>query len=143
MNHNDAHERLSLYYDDELPALERDQVKAHVDGCPACQTELKEWKQTAALVFPARHLNTDAFVTRVMANLPARSGSAAVWWKSWWRVPVFAAAALAVLIISTPTVDRLGVADSSATEGREPLEWLFGQDRDATEDVLGLLWGGV
>src|SRR5262245_3490670 len=143
MNHNDAHELLFLYHDGELPPPEREAVKAHVQACHDCQAALAEWTNTTKLLFPPHPLNTDAFVTRVMARLPKESAAGFVWWKTWWRMPVFAAAALLILLLGSPSTDRWGSADMSAADKKEPLEWLFGQDRDASEDVMGLVWEGV
>jgi anti-sigma factor RsiW len=46
--HEDIEARLSDYYDGMLPGPERDQVKAHLEGCEACRAAYAQLEETMA-----------------------------------------------------------------------------------------------
>jgi anti-sigma factor RsiW len=48
--HEDIEARLSDYYDGMLPGPERDQVKAHLEGCEACRAAYAQLEQTMAVL---------------------------------------------------------------------------------------------
>jgi anti-sigma-K factor RskA len=53
MNHDEAQELLGAYAVDAVPPDEAQAVSAHVSGCPACQEELRDFRQVAAELGPS------------------------------------------------------------------------------------------
>jgi anti-sigma factor RsiW len=102
-------ELLSRYHDDELATLERQQVEAHLEKCPACQSTLARFARMGRI--GRRHtdravaaLDAAAMSKRILARRPiARETS--MNWRSWFKpsrlfLPVAVTAmALAIYII--------------------------------------------
>ncbi|HXS99738.1 MAG TPA: zf-HC2 domain-containing protein [Elusimicrobiota bacterium] len=128
MEHDKIVERLSEYRDGALSAPEREAVARHLSGCAECSSVLADWERLSRAFFrpaPApTPFQTEAFVARVTARLPAGAASAAPSWLSGrWLVPALglSVAALAFTFrpysaaeVSDPAVALLASPDGAA-----------------------------
>ena len=118
MNAIDTHQRqcnqelLSRYHDKELTPPEREQVEAHLEKCPACQSTLASFARMGHI--SRRHtdravaaLDTEAMAKRIIARRPLPKETS-VRWRDWFKpsrlfLPVAVTAlALAIYIIPQP-----------------------------------------
>lgn len=127
MEHEKIVEALSEYRDGALSAADRESVARHLSGCAECSAILADWDRLANAFLrrsPApTALQTEAFVARVTARLPAAEPAPFSWLTGPWLVPAlglsFAVLALsfrpyAVLEVSDPAVALLSGADRAA-----------------------------
>lgn len=127
MEHEKIVERLSEYRDGALDSSEREAIALHLAGCAECSAVLADWDGLAKVFFrrpPApTPFQTEAFVARVTARLPAAAPAPLSWPTGRWLLPAmglgFAALALsfrpyASLEVSDPAVALLSGADRAA-----------------------------
>ena len=142
MNHSDLREKLHAFYDRELPERESREVEAHLGACAPCRAALESWESLAGALFrspPPRE--SEAFVRRVMANLPEAEAPLAFYaWR--WLTPACALAAAAfVLILSWPNGNPIAAETLLLAEEQEEASSLLafaprGPERD---EVLGFV----
>lgn len=78
MNHETIREKVYALYDGELPPVEQEEIRAHLQACLECRQLHGRWEKITRLFFHlAEPPASEAFVTRVMANLPARKAQGA------------------------------------------------------------------
>ena len=125
-NPDDPHltpETIAAYVDRRATLEDRRLVEAHVSHCPECRHEL-------------------ATVTGVVRNRRTRRGLLVA-------VPVFAAAALALLLVGLPDGDRIPAEDGVVTraeagEGTERFEIVAPSDLDSVDaSSLEFVWRSV
>lgn len=77
--HIDDHlsaERLQAFLDGELPGREQAAVRAHVDGCARCRTEMEAWESLFDdLGELATLAPSGAFRDRILESLPEKAGA--------------------------------------------------------------------
>ena len=144
MKHEQIVEALSEYRDGALSAADRETVSRHVADCADCARVLADWESLSGVFFrrsPApTAFQTEAFVARVTARLPAAAPSPLAWLTGRWFVPALSFS-FAVLALSFRPYAGLEISDPAAA-------LLAGSDRGATAaavrpesagaDVLGL-----
>lgn len=73
MNHENAKERLSDYLDDELPYMEREDLRAHLRDCAPCRDELSGYEAGRSILarafVPPTPTETEAFTRRILSQL--------------------------------------------------------------------------
>ncbi|MBI3563907.1 MAG: zf-HC2 domain-containing protein [Elusimicrobia bacterium] len=137
MNHDRIVDLLSDLRDGALDGAARAEVEAHLAACADCAARRAELDRLSAALFrrPAAPtaFQTEAFVARVMARLPAAEDPLA-WLTLRWLVPAFGAAAVA-LLLSFRSSPLSGRADSAGlTLGAETAALASA----AVDDPLGL-----
>lgn len=144
MNHKEIQGKLDAYYDRELPEREAREVEAHLGSCAPCRRELDEWKSLAGALFHAPPPGeSEAFVRRVMAEIPDVEGDASPGLLAWrWLMPACALAAAAfVVILSWPNGNGVAAETLLLAEEREEASALLafaprGLERD---EILGFV----
>ena len=144
MEHEKIVEWLSEYRDGALGAADREAVSLHLTECAGCAAVLADWERLSRVFLrrpPApTPFQTEAFVARVTARLPAAAPAWLARLTGRWLVPAlgmsFAALALsfrpyAGLEISDPAAALLAGADRGAS-------FALPAPESAGADVLGL-----
>ncbi len=117
MTHAKLLARLSDYLDGELPLSERARVDRHLDGCERCRRELRELRETVALLRRLPEPDPPAdFADAVMRRIRAAEGRRS--WLARWRraaraameprlsAPIAALAATALVVLLLPQLNR-------------------------------------
>ncbi|HEX4048227.1 MAG TPA: zf-HC2 domain-containing protein [Elusimicrobiota bacterium] len=117
MKHEHVVEALSEYRDGALSAAAREDVSRHAAECAECAAVLSEWDRLsrAFLRRPAEPtpFQTEAFVARVMARLPASQPAPLAWLTGRWLVPALGLS-VAVLALSFRPYGGIEAADPAA-----------------------------
>lgn len=144
MKHERVVEALSEYRDGALSAAAREEVSSHLAECAECAAVLSDWDRLSRAFLrrpPApTSFQTEAFVSRVTARLPAPELAPLSWLAGRWLVPALGLS-FAMLALSFRPYRGLEVADPAAA-------LLVGADHGSSlaaarpessgEDVLGL-----
>ncbi|MFI5362466.1 MAG: anti-sigma factor family protein [Elusimicrobiota bacterium] len=113
MEHDQIVERLSEYRDGALDAAAREDVSRHLAGCSTCSAVLADWEALSKAFLrrpPApTAFQTEAFVARVAARLPARESASFAWLTGRVLVPALGLSVVALAFSFRP----YPVADSS------------------------------
>lgn len=93
--------QIDQYLDGELNAVEKKELFAHFEECPACAAHYRELNKTVMFVQSTSHLEAPPRMTdQIMQNLPSRKRKPG--WRKWGRRhPIMAAAAIFVLLMSS------------------------------------------
>ncbi len=111
-----AKEALSALLDGELTAAEADEVRAHLDGCPACRAELDALRRLVAEVKTLPPVSAPRDLRRkIMARLdeaPARDDTRRVYWRVLWGAAAAVVIGLAFMFVPlfTAPAERARVA---------------------------------
>ncbi|HTI39567.1 MAG TPA: zf-HC2 domain-containing protein [Vicinamibacterales bacterium] len=150
--------RLSEYLDDDLSASERRSVEAHLQECADCRTTLAELHGVVerAGSLPARPPVSDLWdgiETRIGATAPPASRRSA--WRISFTLPQFAAAALALMVLSggavwiaqhggrATSLQTVGAtANASGGERRVPVTFSDANYDEAVADLEQALQSG-
>lgn len=147
MEHEAIVEKLSAYRDGALSAPERALVDAHLAECASCSAVLQDLETLARAFFrPAPAPNafqTEAFVSRVMARLPAESSPPFFWATTRWLVPALALGGAALAFSFGPYARDAGLEPAAAMissgAGRADLsEWLARPGAPAPDDLYAM-----
>ena len=139
MNHDRCVDLLSGLRDGVLSDAERAEVSSHLASCADCSARRAELDRLSRALLrrpaPPTAVQTEAFVARVMARLPAAPEPLA-WLTPRWLVPAFGAAFAALFLSfrAYPSAWRLDAAGSATTMGSETLAIAAA----AVDDPLGL-----
>lgn len=139
MNHDRCVDLLSDLRDGVLNDADGAQVRAHLASCADCSARAAELDRLTRALFrrpaPPSAIQTEAFVARVMARLPAASEPLA-WLTPRWLVPAFGAAFAALFLSfrAYPSAWRLDAASSTVAMGAETQALASA----AVDDPLGL-----
>jgi anti-sigma factor RsiW len=113
MDRHPTPDQIELYLDGELPAAESTLLSAHVTGCAACAHEVQTLKKLSSLAFSPRTVApSEAFVTRVVAHLPAAASAARRWGWGWSLSTAVLAALTAFLLVRVPDVENPASTDT-------------------------------
>jgi anti-sigma factor RsiW len=143
MEHEQIAERLSEYRDGALGAADRETVSRHLTGCEACAAVLSDWERLSK-TFLRRPLaptpfQTEAFIARVTARLPAEEPAWFARLVGRWLVPALGMS-FAALVLSFRPYAGLEVSDPAAAlladSNRDASLALPGPE-SAGADVLG------
>lgn len=146
MNHDTAKEKLSAFYDGELPETERQDLENHLKDCEACRDALEEMNGISRAFFSVPQVNpSEAFVTRVMANLEeGREPSGLEWVYARARLILPAVgvgiAVAAFLFISPAETVPVTTESLLLVDGREGeiSQWAFNGYAPETDELLKL-----
>lgn len=70
MNHENIKEKLLAFYDQELPEIERQEIKGHLVSCQECAETLKRWEAVSRAIGKIKlDSDPDFFVRRVMNKI--------------------------------------------------------------------------
>ena len=117
MNHSKLAEKLSAYYDQQLPQPERWEVESHLEDCPSCRKTLRQWKTHSRFLF-AKPLfsewSEDLFTQKVMARLQPNQKHSL--WKSLmpWSLPLVGSFAAAAWVWTAVLPNLPGLASDSS-----------------------------
>ena len=134
MNHSDTNDLLPEYASGEVSSTERTEIDLHLKACSECRADLERWRSLKSTLFaqPPLTSDTEAFVASVMVRLPKPSLKSRLAAGIWWKIPVFAAIAMAILITGSPSVD--------ANLSTETL-LLTHTSNEKLDDLPALVWG--
>ncbi len=114
---------LSTYYDDEIEASLKTEIKKHVDSCPACQEQLARFHKISDMLSSEEEPDFDAAQTlvwdRIMDAVDEESSvsepiRAAGFWQRKIQLSVPAAAAIAAAFIAAFSVGMYSFLSRSA-----------------------------
>lgn len=123
MNHEQIKDKIDEYYDGELTSEDARFFKAHLNSCSECRHELTEWEKTSNLFLRSHApvMDTEHFVTRVMARIPQEEypvkGMFASFLKLGFALAGFLVVVWSYLSMSTgssDSIETLLIADSRA-----------------------------
>ncbi|MDE2141059.1 MAG: zf-HC2 domain-containing protein [Elusimicrobia bacterium] len=118
MEHERIAGKLSEYRDGALSPAERDEVSRHLSGCADCAAELADWGALSAAFLrrpaPPAPFQTEAFVSRVMARLPAESAEPFARLLSRWLAPALGLGFAALAFSFSPYVRDAGLDPAAA-----------------------------
>jgi anti-sigma factor RsiW len=145
MDHEELKGLLSDLLDGELEAGQRSRVEEHLASCAECRALLEDWKAMGRAFFSPRRptpAQTEAFVSRVMARIPAAEPAAAeptfrLDWR--WLFPAFALsfAALGLAFVPSQPVQDPSTTLLLAAGGSDRVSrWIAQPEAKGIEDLL-------
>lgn len=136
MNHNQIKEKLSAFFDRELPEEERSEIALHSRSCSECRKVLEDWARLrTAFSEIEKPEPSENFVESVMDRLEVEELTALSVPRERssilrWLVPAFGYAFALFLVFAAvtpqePSVDTGTVLLSEVSEGAQ---WAFGNE---------------
>ena len=134
MNHETIKEQLYAFYDGELDAIARQNLKTHLDGCLECREIYDRWSKTAKALFRKTKPETSEFFVQQVMNrvreLPSYKRSFGWEISLPWLVP---ALGLAMMIM---------VIAPSASQGGIMEEFVFSNNPASADESLQYVMEG-
>lgn len=117
MDHNQAADLLGAYALDAVAPDEAASLREHLAGCPQCQSDLDEFRDTAALIAGAGEeapaTTWDGIARRLQDGYPPATVTPI---RRGWTYMVVAAAAIVALVVGGAYVVELGVSNGLRSE---------------------------
>lgn len=116
------HERLSAFYDGELPPAERDAIAEHVEGCHACASGLADLATTSALLAGEDAPRPGEDLVRRLARASVASSGSRRPQGRWRRFAVAASLLVGAVLVGRLVVMQREAEAPSVAEMPRPVE---------------------
>jgi anti-sigma factor RsiW len=146
MEHERIVEMLSAFHDGALDAAERETVSLHAAGCAQCAATLTDWESAAKAFFrrppSPTPFQTEAFVARVMARVPAEDARFLAAALKRWLAPALGLGFAALAFSFSPYARDAGLDPASSLIASGPdrsglSEWIARPGAPAADDFYG------
>ncbi len=145
MDHAAIRERVFAFYDGELAGDARQEVEAHLQGCPECRAMVERWTATAGVFFKKPQPDTsEFFVQRVMDRIETQQRPRpALRWRVElrWLVPALGLTAM-LFVVMQPAQQPVSVEMLLLGDTGGATSWVLSNGAPTADEMLGLAMEG-